>query len=148
MRVLTSKSEVKIYSDTTKIIKGLPTKVVSHAMQGEMGVNAQNLKSLSIISPLAGEDVVLFYTDVALSVKHIVFNVNGGSLDWNLGFSTERSGTLTKVFTADKTTPDMTESINLFDNDSIPANSFIRFVTSDKVGTVQDIHLTLLYLLA
>lgn len=148
MRVLVEQPKVKIVSDGVKVIKSGSVKVISEGVQGSSGTNAQNLKSMSVISPLATEDIVLFYTDAALTLRNIVFNVNEGSLDWNVGYSSMRDGVLTKIFTNDRTLADATESISSFDVVTIPANSFFRFITSDKVGSVIDAHLTILYLTA
>ncbi len=111
--------------------------------QGPIGPSAQNLKSLYIISPNSAEDLVLFFTDEALTIsKVLIAATGGGSIDWNLILSSTRSAVGTNVFTLDKTTSGA-ETITTFDDATIDANSYIRFEIVGKTGTVSDVHLTL-----
>ena len=126
--------------------EGDPTLTVSAVgAQGGTGLPAQNLKSFSIVSPSATEDIVFFFTDAELEITKVLVAVTGGGeATWNLIKSSTRSATGTNVFTIDKATTGAS-TIESFDEPTVSEDSYIRFSLLSFTGLITDIHLTLFY---
>lgn len=114
-------------------------------IQGPPGDSGTKSKSLTIVAPASTEDVPLFYADVVTEISKILIAVQGGGdLTWNILISETRNGAGGSVFASDEVSSS-TETFTVFDTSEIPAGRFVRFVVTDKTGTILDVHLTLFF---
>ena len=114
-------------------------------IQGIPGDSGTKSKSLTIVAPATTEDVPLFFADVETEITKILIAVQGGGdLTWNIIISETISGAGDSVFTADEVSS-ATETFTVFDVSEIPEDRFVRFVVTDKTGTVLNVHLTLFF---
>jgi len=109
-----------------------------------------NTKSITIESPTGSEDISMFFTDVAITVTKIAAVLRGSgspSVTWTLRHSTDRSAAGNEVVTGGTTTTSTTTGsiVTSFNDDTIPANSYIWFETTAQSGTVDEINLTVKY---
>lgn len=118
-------------------------------LTGTLVVQNFRSKTLTIDSPGAAENVPFFYTKNAITVNELAVALDGSaspSVTWTLRFSTNFNTTIaggTEVVTGGTTTTSTTGSqISSFNAASIPAGSYVRFLTTAQSGTVDRIHLT------
>lgn len=108
-------------------------------------------KSLSILGITASEDLTMFFTEKAITIKKVAAVLRGTtspSVTFDLLFASDRSGTSTKV----KTTGFVANSVTTgnitttFDNSAIPANNWLMFSVKTAIsGTVDEFHVTVIY---
>jgi len=112
------------------------------------GVLGPEIKAITLTTPIAGDDLTMFYTTRAYTVEQINDTINGsGSVSYNVGWATNRTGSaFTNLFATDRaiSTPSGS-STTTFANTSIPANSWVRFVVSSVTSstTVNHVNVTL-----
>ena len=105
-------------------------------------------KGITLVSPTATENMVMFYTDVAITITRAAEAVKGTSpsVTYNIRFGTDRSAVGTALFASDRAVTSLTgTTTTTFANASIPAGSWVRIVTSAVSGTIDDFHVTLIY---
>jgi hypothetical protein len=108
-------------------------------------------KSVTIPDPVTGEDVTLFYTPVAITITQIAAVIRGTtpSVLWfikHATMTTGRDSAGAAVITAGTTTTDEGGvSITTFDDDTIPADSFLWVETTTVSGTNDELALTVVY---
>jgi hypothetical protein len=102
------------------------------------GSAATLFKSITIESPVTAEDVTFFYTPVAITITQIAAVIRGTtpSVLWfikHATMTTGRDSAGTAVITAGTTTTDEGGvSITSFDDDTIPADSFLWVETTTE----------------
>lgn len=114
------------------------------------GLPVNTSKSFSLESPTATENKSLFFTDVAITVNKMVAVLVGSatpSVTWTIRHATDRSLTGNEVVTSGTTTTSTSTGsvITTFNDDTIPANSFIWFETTAQSGTVTELSCTIFY---
>lgn len=106
-------------------------------------------KSITVEAPTAAEDISFFYTETAITITNIEVVMVGTtpSVTWTLRHGTDRSAAGTEVVTGGTTTTDTTtgESIIVFDDPTIAANSFIWVETTAQSGTVTSMAIAVSY---
>lgn len=106
-------------------------------------------KTVTIELPLSGEDISLFFTDVAITVTKMRAICVGTtpSVTWTVRHGADRSAAGNEVVTGGTTTTDTTtgSDITSFDDATIPANSHVWLETTAKSGTVDSFTLTIFY---
>jgi len=104
-------------------------------------------KSLTIDQPTGTDDISAFFTDAAITVSKMVAVLNGSatpSLDWTVRHSTDRSAAGNEVVTGGTTTTSTTTGsvVTVFNDATIPQNSFVWVETANLSGTVDQITIT------
>lgn len=104
-------------------------------------------KSLTIESPTSSEDLTLFFTDEAITITEIRVVVRGTtpSVTWQVKHSDDRSASGTQIKSQTTTSTTTGDSVTSFDDDTVPADSFVWFETSATSGTNDEIHITVFY---
>lgn len=109
-------------------------------------------KSITVENPTASENIVMFYTDVAITVSNIYASIvgSGTSVTIDPQFKNYRDGTgATNVDILNSATAitSKTTAQNLtgFNDATIPANSYIVLITTGLSGTITELHLTIKY---
>lgn len=121
------------------------------SMQGATGLNSLNLKSFTMDSPTASENITLFYIDTAITitaVRGVLYDGSGTpSVTIDILHAADRSTAGTSIFAAPReiTSISTGDDLTLGGTTYIPANRFIWFVISAKSGTVPEINVTMFY---
>jgi hypothetical protein len=108
-------------------------------------VNDVQTKSITIETPTASEDISFFYAPVAITISEMVGVITGStSVTWTLRHSTDRSAAGNEVVTSGSTTSSTTtgDIVTVFNDATIPANSFIWLETTALSGTPTSFHLS------
>ena len=107
------------------------------------------VKGITIQNPTASENIALFYIDRAITIGKVAEAVRGTSpsVTYNIRFaSTRDSGTPTDVFSANRAaTSTSGVTTTTFNDNTIPAGSWVWLITSAQSGTVADFNVTLQY---
>jgi len=100
-------------------------------------------KSITVESPIVGDDLTYYFTIPAIEVREINAVIRGtGSVTWRLRYDTDRDALGTTIVT--RSTLDVNgESITIFDNPSIPARSYVWLEVTNVTGQVETLHLSL-----
>ncbi len=110
---------------------------------------ALQVKGITIQNPTASENIALFYMDRAITISKVAEAVRGSSpsVTYNIRFaSTRDNGTPTDVFTANRAaTSTSGVTTTTFNDNTIPAGSWVWLITSAQSGTVADFNVTLQY---
>lgn len=101
-------------------------------------------KSVTVLNPTGTEDLTLFYVNAEVTVQQIVASVKGTtpSIDADICYCSTPSGATTSLVTGGFTVTDES-SITSFDTAVIPANSYVRLITSSKSGTVTELAISI-----
>jgi hypothetical protein len=104
---------------------------------------ARKSKSITVESPIVGDDLTYYFTIPAIEVREINAVIRGtGSVTWRLRYDTDRDALGTIIVT--RSTLDVNgESITIFDNPSIPARSYVWLEVTNVIGQVEALHLSL-----
>lgn len=106
-------------------------------------------KSVTVETPTATEDIMLFHTDVAITVRQLTAVLRGTSpsVTWTLRYNSDRSATGTEVITTGTITTNTStgEDLTVFSNPNIPADSFVWLETTAIGGTVDELALTVTF---
>lgn len=107
------------------------------------------VKSITVETPSASEDDSIFYTTENITISKIVAVVKGSSpsITWTIRHDPDRSASGNEVVTGGTTTTDATtgDIVTSFDDETIPANSFVWLETTAMSGTVEFVQVTLFY---
>lgn len=108
-------------------------------------------KSISIESPTATEDITMFFTNVAITITEMRAVLNNGtatpSVTWTIRHNSDRSAAGAEVVTGGTTTTSVSTGSDVisFNDATIPADSFVWFVTTAQSGTVPNMSVTIIY---
>jgi hypothetical protein len=109
----------------------------------------QGIKSISVLTPNTAENIAWFYAPRALVVSEIRSVVKGSSpsVTFTIRYGTDRSGSGTEVVTGGTTVTNVTSGLSTtsFDSATISAGSFVQFRTTATSGTVDEVHVTMLF---
>lgn len=109
----------------------------------------QDEKGITIPNPTNSEDISLFFMNRAITITEMRAVVRGTtpSVTWTIRHASDRSAAGTEVVTGGTTTTSETSGsdVTVFNDATIPADSFTWFETSATSGTVDEIHLTITY---
>lgn len=124
------------------------TSLAATANAAKTAYDIGNKKSISIESPTATEDIILFFTTTAMTLTQIRSVLIGGtSVDFRINYGTDVSAagtqTTTNAITCNSTTTGV--STTTFSSATIPANNFVWLLTSAVSGTVNQLHVTLVF---
>lgn len=115
--------------------------LVNAAIQGAGAIGP---KSITIVNPTGLEDVTLFYVNAPVTVQQITASVKGTtpSITATLSYGPSPTAAGTPIVTGGIALTDTTV-LTSFDNATIPADSYVRLVTSSKSGTVEELAISL-----
>lgn len=101
-------------------------------------------KSMTVESPHGTEDISMFYVDKAVTVDKIICVIAGTtpSITWGVNHGTDRSGAGTSVITATTISTTTGDSITAFADATIPAESYVWFVSTATSGTITALNMT------
>ena len=108
-------------------------------------------KSISVESPTSSEDITMFFTNKAITVTEMRAVLNNGtstpSVTWTIRHNSDRSATGAEVVTGGTTTTSVStgSDVTSFNDATIPADSFVWFVTTAQSGTVPNFSVTIIY---
>jgi hypothetical protein len=105
-------------------------------------------KGITMVSPTSSENVMLFYTDVAITITKVAESTRGTSpsTTYNIKYASDRSTTGTSVFSSNRAITSTTgTTTTTFASASIPAGSYVWLITSATSGTVNDFNVTIIY---
>ena len=114
-----------------------------------VAADISNSKSITVEDPGAAEDISMFFTEKAITVTEMRAVVRGStpSVTWTIRHGTDRSATGAEVVTSGTaTTSESTGSdVTSFNDATIVADSFVWLETTAQTGTVDEIHITIVY---
>jgi len=105
-------------------------------------------KSITIPDPAADDDATIFYTPVAITVTAIYSHIVGTTnVVFNIQHASTRTGTGLDVFTSDITLTSTAGQTNNsgFNDETIPANSWVWLEVTSVSGTPDLFHTTIIY---
>lgn len=107
-------------------------------------------KSVTISNPTATEKIPLFFTTSAQTVSQIrsvLAGSNTPSVTFSIRYGSDFSATGTEIVTSGITVTNTTTGLSTtsFNNASVSANSFVWLTTSAKSGTVDSLHVSLVF---
>jgi hypothetical protein len=120
------------------------------AIQDTNKNTALKSKSVTMENPDAAEDITIFYTPVQMTVYElaaVLVGISTPSATWTLRFASDRSDPGTEIIVGGTATTDVTtgDKITTFDNDTIPAGSWVWMETTAQGGVVSTLHITIRY---
>jgi len=106
------------------------------------------LKSIGLESPGASEDVTMFFTDDAITVTQMNAVLKGTStpsVTWTIRHNSDRNATGAEVVTSGTTTTSTTtgSEVTSFNDETIPAGSWVWLETTAQSGSVDEINITI-----
>jgi hypothetical protein len=124
-------------SDTSTTFEELVQQALADA--GALGP-----KSVTLVNPTGSETITLFYVNSAATVQQITASVKGSSpsINFDVFYAPTPAASGTSLVTGGVTVTD-TSITTSFSNATIPANSYVRLVTSAKSGTVDELSISL-----
>lgn len=111
----------------------------------------QQSKAITIEEPTASEDITMFFTDKAITISEMEAVLANGSatpsVTWTIRHSTNRNLTGSEVVTGGTVTTSITTGsiVTVFNDATIPANSWVWLETTAQSGTVPELHITIQY---
>ena len=113
-------------------------------------VSRNLIKSVSIENPTDSEDITLFFVDEAITISQLTSVLVGSdtpSVTWTLRHDPDRSAAGTEVITDGTTTTSTSTGTQTtsFDDETIPANSWVWLETTDQSGTVGLLNISIEY---
>ncbi len=105
-------------------------------------------KSITIPNPSEDDDVTIFYTPVAISVSQLNSHISGGGLvTFNIQHAATRVGSTSDVFASDIQLASLSgqENNTGFDDETIPADSWVFVNIISVTGTPTVFHTTITY---
>ena len=115
----------------------------------ELGLDAKtSSKSITIPDPVATDDATIFYTEHAITVADVRSHITGTTnVVFNIQHASTRTGTPINVFTSNITlTSTAGQSNNTgFNDNTIPAGSWVWLNVASVSGTPTMFHATLIY---
>jgi hypothetical protein len=112
-------------------------------------LNEQQTRTLTIESPSSSENISFFYTDKAITITKAAYAVRGSSpsVTIDIHHSTDRSsGSPNELFGTNVAVTSTTGTTNTTFNDAtIPAGSFVWFISSASSGTNNELTITLTF---
>lgn len=102
-------------------------------------------KSVTIVNPTGTDDLMLFYVNAACTIQQITASVKGvlsPSINFDIRFAPSPSDTGTSVVTGGINVSS-TQIVTSFNNATIPANSYVRVVTSSMTGDVDELAISI-----
>jgi len=131
-------------------MKNLGTKSTGQdiANQDDLAGTPVLSKSVAIANPVATDDVTAFFTPVAINISSVHSHIAGTTnVVFNVGHAATRDGTQLNVFTSNVTVSSLSGQNNNsgFDDETIPANSWVWIDVVSVSGTPSIFHATLIY---
>lgn len=110
----------------------------------------QHSKSITIVNPTSSEDISMFFTNDAITIKEIRAVLIGSatpSVTWTVRHGTDRDATGAEAVTGGTVTTSITTGSDVisFDDATIDVDSFVWVETTDQSGTVTEIAITVVY---
>jgi hypothetical protein len=107
-------------------------------------------KSITIEDPVATEDISIFFTNKAITITEMRAVVRGTtpSVTWTIRHNaTDRSAAGAEVVTSGTTTTSEStgDDVTSFNDATIAADSFVWLETTAQTGTVDELHVTIIY---
>lgn len=107
------------------------------------------IKTITIESPTASEDITLFFTDDAITITQLnaVSVGTTPSVTYTIRHGSDRSATGNEVVTGGSTTTSTTtgDEVTSFNDATIPAGSWVWLETTAQSGTVTNTNITIEY---
>ena len=115
-----------------------------------LNISEKRTESITLNSPTSTEDVSVFYTTEAITISQLTCVLVGSSfpsISWTIRHSSNRNLTGNEVVTSGSSTSNTTtgDIITSFNDETIPAGSFIWVEITSKSGVVDEYHLTIEY---
>jgi hypothetical protein len=112
--------------------------------------NRRKSKHITVENPGASEDLTVFFTEKAITISEIRAVLRGSaspSVTWTIRHSTDRSAVGNEVVTGGTTTTSTTtgDDVTSFNDATIPADSFVWLETTAQSGTVDELHVTIVF---
>ncbi len=107
-------------------------------------------KSITVEDPTGTEDISIWFTNKAITITEIRAVLLGSStpsVTWTIRHGTDRSATGAEVVTSGTTTTSTTtgSDVTTFNDATVVADSFIWLETTAQSGTVDQLHITIVY---
>jgi hypothetical protein len=107
-------------------------------------------RSITVESPTSAEDISMFFTNSAITVREmraVLVGSSTPSVTWTVRHSTDRSAVGNEVVSGGTTTTSTTtgSDVTAFNDATIPADSFVWLETTAQSGTVGQINITVFY---
>jgi len=125
-------------------------KLVLNALGDPVWNGDNQVKSITIETPTASEDITWWYTDVAITIKKLNSGIMGDttpSVTWTIRHNSDRSAAGNQVVTGGTTSTNTTTVVSTisFNDATIPAGSFIWVETTAQSGNVTELNVSMEY---
>ena len=111
--------------------------------------NLRRDKAIIIENPSGAEDISFWFTNKAITISEMRAVVRGStpSVTWTIRHGPDRSAAGNEVVTGGTTTTSQStgSDVTVFNDATIPADSFIWVETTAQSGTVDEIYITAVY---
>lgn len=107
--------------------------------------------SITIEDPGASEDITIAFTNRAITIMEIravLIGASTPSVTWTIRHdATNRSAAGSEVVNGGTTTTSVTagSDVTVFNDETIPADSFVWLETTAQSGTVTELHVTIIF---
>jgi hypothetical protein len=101
-------------------------------------------KSVTVVNPTGSENLTLFFVNAPVTVQQLTMSVKGSapSITVDIQYSSSPEGAGTSIVTGGTVVTGASE-VTSFNNATIPANSYVRLVTSAKSGDVTELAISI-----
>jgi hypothetical protein len=109
------------------------------------------IASITLEDPTSSEDVTVFFTPVAITISEmraVLLGSSTPSVTWTIRHhATDRSNAGNEVVTSGTTTTSTTSGsdVTSFNDATIPADSFVWLETTAQSGTVDELHVSIVF---
>jgi len=105
-------------------------------------------KSISILSPQAGDNITLFYVEADITIENILSVLQGSGsrqVTYSIYYDSSRSATGTQVVNAESVTSITSADTATIATAGVPGGSWVWLNVDSVVATVVEFHLTIVY---
>jgi hypothetical protein len=151
----TTKGDVIVHngSDNVRVAVGSNTQILvadSADAEGLKWAAREPSKSITVEDPTSSEDISVFFTNKAITISEIRAVLVGSaspSVTWTIRHGTDRSAAGAEVVTGGTTTTSIStgSDVTVFNDATIVADSFVWLETTAQSGTVDELHITIVY---
>lgn len=114
-----------------------------------VGQKDSEQRSVLVENPTDSEDLSLFFVDTPITIYQMNCVLSGAtpSLTWTIRHAADRTAAGSEVVTGGTTTTSTStgDTVIVFDDPSIPANSHVWLETTARSGTVDTVNVTIFY---
>ena len=137
--------------DFFDLIDTFVDKMILNLVPSDVGLSDINIKAINIENPGGNEDITMFFTDTAITIKQLNAVLANGSVTpsvtWTIRHGIDRSAAGAEVVTGGTITTSVSagSEVTSFNDETIVAGSWVWIETTAQSGTVPELNVAIKY---